>query len=163
MASVDSVAAPSCASASSAVDLPDPMPPVRPMKGTTVPPAPARWLGRPVRRRLFGRGRLGRGLAVGRLRWLGGTGLGGRLGAGVALGRRRRDVVAGEDILGELELGNVVEVPGALAVGRGALLGLELAQRQVLALDALDGQGEPAPLGVDLEDPDLDLVALLHA
>src|SRR3954452_24804400 len=66
----------------------------------------------------------------------------------------------GEDVLGEAELGHVVEVAGA-AVGRLLRRRHHVALRQHLALDPLDRQGEAGPLGVDLEDLDLHVVARL--
>ena len=100
-----------------------------------------------------------------------GLGLGGGLGLvghdGLVLDRRVHDeglgglrlgrVVLddgrafGEDVLGQAELRHVLEVAGV-----GQALG---AARQDLALDPLDREREPAALGVDLEDLDLDLVA----
>src|SRR5215211_4201197 len=108
------------------------MPPVSPTKGGLLSG-------------LFGRlfhGRVGRG----RVR---------RVGGHLALaGRRGR-----EDVLGEPELGHVVEVDGAAV--RRLLRRRAVALRQHLALDPLDRQRQPAPLRVDLEDLDLDVVARL--
>src|SRR5215211_3298015 len=109
------------------------MPPVSPTKGGLLSG-------------LFGRlfhGRVGRG----RVR---------RVGGHLALaGRRGR-----EDVLGEPELGHVVEVDGAAV--RRLLRRRAVALRQHLTLDPLDREGEAAPLRVDLEDLDLDVVARLH-
>src|SRR5215211_4673737 len=108
------------------------MPPVSPTKGGLLSG-------------LFGRlfhGRVGRG----RVR---------RVGGHLALaGRRGR-----EDVLGEPELGHVVEVDGAAV--RRLLRRRAVALRQHLTLDPLDREGEAAPLRVDLEDLDLDVVARL--
>src|SRR5215208_3845186 len=65
----------------------------------------------------------------------------------------------GEDVLGQAELGHVVEVDRA-AVG-GLLRRRAVALGQHLALDPLDRERESAPLGVDLEDLDLHVVARL--
>src|SRR4051795_9931061 len=78
-----------------------------------------------------------------------------RLGGGGRLVARG----GGEDVLGEAELGHVVEVDRAPV--RGLLRRGAVALRQHLALDPLDRQGEAAPLGVDLEDLDLHVVARL--
>ena len=61
----------------------------------------------------------------------------------------------GEDVLGQAELRHVLEVAGVAGQALGAT-------RQDLALDPLDREREPAALGVDLEDLDLDLVARLR-
>src|SRR2546423_870218 len=88
------------------------------------------------RLRLRVRGRL-RLRARLRLRLRGGVRRRGRL----ALGGWRR-TLAREHVLGQLQLGDVVEVAPRIAGAtlRGLTLRLELAQRQILALDALDGQ-----------------------
>ena len=65
---------------------------------------------------------------------------------------------AREDVLAQGQVGQVVEVAGALG---HRLRALGDAAGQDLALDALDRQRQPAALGVDLEDADLDVVARL--
>src|SRR4051794_25047697 len=90
-------------------------------------------------------------------------GFDGRVGRGGSrrLGGVGRRVArgGGEDVLGETELGHVVEVDRA-AVGR-LLRRRAVALGQHLALHPLDRQGEATPLGVDLEDLDLHIVARL--
>ena len=61
----------------------------------------------------------------------------------------------GEDVLGQAQLGHVVQVARALALGGR----LHVAAREDLVLDALDRQRQAAALGVDLEDLDLHVVA----
>src|SRR6185312_6621459 len=164
-ASVDSVAAPSRASAASAVDLPAAMPPVSPTNGTRAALRRLRLLcrvlGGGVRLRLGlslgGRGAiaLGRGRLLDRGRLVDRRGLldrGGlldrrarlRLGGGLRL-LGRRALTAGEDVLREAELRHVVEAGAVgLVAGRLVLRGLRLAQRQHLALDALDRERQAA-------------------
>src|SRR3954468_5066587 len=90
-------------------------------------------------------------------------GFDGRVGRGGSrrLGGVGRRVArsGGGDVHGQTELGHVVEVDRA-AVGR-LLRRRAVALGQHLALHPLDRQGEAAPLGVDLEDLDLHVVARL--
>src|SRR6185312_14118286 len=154
-ASVDSVAAPSRASAASAVDLPAAMPPVSPTNGTRAALRRLRLLcrvlGGGVRLRLglsLG-GLLDRGRLVDRRGLLDRGGLLDRrarlrLGGGLRL-LGRRALTAGEDVLREAELRHVVEAGAVgLVAGRLVLRGLRLAQRQHLALDALDRERQAA-------------------
>src|SRR5215218_6079667 len=162
-ASVDSVAAPSRRSASRAVDLPAPSPPVRPTNGIGAP-GPASGRGGIVRLGLDRLGLLGRGLVGGDRRGLRRSGIGLQIGGDLGyLGRGdvghpgvRR---TGEDVFAQAELGDVVEVAGPLVRQRGELLWRQDLRLEHLALDALDAQRQAAALGVDLEDLHLDVVA----
>ncbi len=82
----------------------------------------------------------------------------GRLGASVRAVElaRRLDSSAGihEDVLGQAQLRHVVEV-GSVALGGRH----DRADRQDLALDALDRQRQPPTLRIDLEDLDADRVS----
>src|SRR5204862_500769 len=141
-ASVESVAAPSRSRAASASDLPAPIPPVRPTKGSRGGGSAGPAIGGLSRCSLLGRGGvvLGSGLrrGDGRLGLGGGLGLvgrrgGGRFGGGLCLGGRglRRRLGGGlwggadrvdarEDVLAQAELGHVVERCGLLRRQRPA-------------------------------------------
>src|SRR6185312_14687554 len=141
------------------------MPPVSPT--TSGAPGALSLVGGPVariRHRDLGGGlvaarvRLGliRGLCLGRVRSRSGLirdGLGlvgGRLG--LVLGRLR---LVGEHLFGQAQLGHL----GLLALARSAQVDR---LHRVAGLDAAQGQRQAAAIGVDLDDLDLDLFALLH-
>src|SRR6478735_5375357 len=167
--SVEIVAAPKRLSAAKASDLPAPMPPVRPTNGGA-PPGTVVWggaaglgtllvfgCGLVCDRGLFGRRLVARNLVRGGSELLDVDLIGRRLGRGCFFrgrfvhgrlsGRR-----LGEDVLGQAELRHVLEVAGVRR---------QRAAREDLVLDPLDRQRQATPLGVDLGDLDLDLIARL--
>src|SRR5581483_1974945 len=142
-ASVERTAAPARSSALRAVDFPAPIPPVSPTNGV----------------------RSGFGVSldglVGGLVGVDAGRIGGRCCAVVVGGLgvlqiRELLIVAGEHVLGQAELGHVVEIAG-IAVHRGG----DRPDREHLALDPLDRQRQAPALGVDLEDLDPHRVARL--
>src|SRR5689334_1823950 len=139
------------------------MPPVSPT--TSGAPGALSLVGRPVGR--IRRRGLGDGLVAAGLGLVHGLGLGrfrnrfglrhGGLGLvrdrlGLVVGRLR---LVGEHLFGQAQLGHV----GLLALARNAEVDR---LHRIAGLDAAQGQRQTAAVGVDLDDLDLDVLALLH-
>src|SRR5204862_5501138 len=67
---------------------------------------------------------------------------------------------AGEDVLGQAEVADLADLAAVLAAA-GLAAGARGHLARLRRLDPLDAKRQPPPVGVDLEDLDLDVVARL--